>query len=219
MKIEPDAAAPATRSEETVFLDLVRAGDPAATEAFVRRHGPQMLAVARRFFRAEQDAEDAVQDAFLSAFRSIGDFAGQSQTSTWLHRIVVNACLMRLRTARRRPAQSLDALLPTFDDTGHQHRPTPAWNPPPTDAAEVSELRRAVRAAIDELPEPFRVVLLLRDIEELDTQATAEALGLTVAAVKTRLHRARQALRTLIEQRIGPELVVGPSVGRVPAES
>lgn len=208
MTSQPSTTPQAALRDDASLLDRVRAGDPASTEAFVRQHGPQMLAVARRYFRAEQDAEDAVQDAFLSAFRSLGDFAGQSQTSTWLHRIVVNACLMRLRSARRRPAQSIEALLPVFDETGHQRRPTPPWRELPSRAAESAELRRAVRAAIEELPEPYRVVLLLRDIEELDTQTAAEALGLSVPAVKTRLHRARQALRTLLEERMGPDLVL-----------
>lgn len=199
------AAASAPIADEDLVARL-RAGDAAAAELFVRRHGPQMLAVARRFFRNEQDAEDAVQDAFVSAFRSIAGFTGQSRISTWLHRIVVNACLMKLRAARRRPSVSIDTLLPAFDDTGHQASRVPEWKVPLGDPAASEEIRRAVRDAIDDLPEPYRLVLLLRDIEELDTDATAEALELTIPAVKTRLHRARQALRTLLEQRLGPDL-------------
>jgi len=115
---------------------------------------------------------------------------------------------MRLRSARHRPAQSIEALLPVFDETGHQRQSTPVWRELPSCAAEAAELRRTVRAAIEELPEPCRVALLLRDVEELDTQAAAEALGLSVPAMKTRLHGARQALRTLLEERMGSDLVL-----------
>jgi len=204
--VSDDGPAPPALAADEALIARVRDGDPAAAELFVRRHGPQMLAVARRFFRNEQDAEDAVQDAFVSAFRSLAGFSGQAKLSTWLHRIVVNACLMKLRSARRRPAVSIETLLPAFDDTGHQASHVSDWKVPADDPAASEELRRAVRDAIDDLPEPYRLVLLLRDIEELDTDATAEALDLSVPAVKTRLHRARQALRTLLEQRLGPDL-------------
>lgn len=185
--------------DESAWLAQVRRGDEAACEEFVRRHGGQMLAVARRFLHCEQDAEDAVQDAFLSAFRSIREFAGSSRIGTWLHRIVVNCCLMKLRSAKSRPATSIENLLPTFDETGHHARRVSAWETPPPERLHAAELCARVRACIDELPEPYRVVLLLRDIEDLDTQDTAEALAISPAAVKVRLHRARQALRTLLE--------------------
>lgn len=184
-------------AEEEHLLRLVRAGDDAACEELVRRCGGAMLAVARRFLRCEQDAADAVQDAFLSAFRSIDSFEGGSKVGTWLHRIVVNVCLMRLRAARSRPTTSIEALLPTFDDTGHHAQRVSAWAAPP-DQLHAAELRALVRERIDELPDTYRVVLLLRDIEELDTRETADRLGISEAAVKVRLHRARQALRTLI---------------------
>lgn len=186
-------------ADEAALLAGVRRHDNAACEEFVRRFGGQMLAVARRFLRCEQDAADAVQEAFLSAFRSIEDFSGSSRIGTWLHRIVVNSCLMKLRSAKSRPATSIESLLPTFDETGHHARRVLAWDAPPSDRVHAAELRAMVRASIDDLPEQHRVVLLLRDIEELDTQETAERLAISPAAVKVRLHRARQALRTLLE--------------------
>jgi RNA polymerase sigma-70 factor (ECF subfamily) len=186
-------------ADEAALLTRVRRRDEAACEQFVRRYGGQMLAVARRFLRCEQDASDAVQEAFLSAFRSIQEFGGNSRISTWLHRIVVNACLMKLRSAKSRPTTSIENLLPTFDETGHHARRVSAWDAPPPERMHAAELRARVRASIEDLPEPYRVVLLLRDIEELDTQETAERLAISPAAVKVRLHRARQALRTLLE--------------------
>lgn len=184
---------------EDALLARVRCGDEAACEEFVRRFGGQMLAVARRFLRCEHDAADAVQEAFLSAFRSIRDFAGGSKISTWLHRIVVNACLMKLRSARSRNATSIESLLPTFDETGHNARHVAAWSESPADQLHASEMRIKVRDCIDRLPDAYRVVLLLRDIEQIDTQEAAQRLGISTAALKVRLHRARQALRTLLE--------------------
>lgn len=158
-----------------------------------------MLATARRFFREEQDAADAVQDAFLSAFKAIGTFNGDSQLGTWLHRIVVNACLMRCRSHDRHPTVAIDSLLPEFDATGHYRESVKSLRGSPIDGLAIEELRQQVRECIDCLPAPYREVLTLRDIEEWDTEATAATLGVSPGVVKTRLHRARQALRTLLE--------------------
>lgn len=190
---------PFAGEDESALLAAVRRGDEAACATLVQRYGGRMLAVARRFLTCEQDAADAVQEAFLSAFRALETFAGDAKIGTWLHRIVVNACLMKLRSARSRPTTSIENLLPTFDDTGHHARRLAAWQGAPTEQVEAAELRQQVRTCIDALPEPYRVVLLLRDIEELDTAETAQRLGLTETAVKVRLHRARQALRTLLD--------------------
>jgi RNA polymerase sigma-70 factor (ECF subfamily) len=185
---------------ESGWLARLRAGDGAAFEWLVREHGGRLLAVARRFLRDEEDARDAVQDTFLSAYRSIGDFAGGSRLSTWLHRIAINACLMRLRTRRRKPEERIDDLLPRFAADGHQaNHPTAAWEGSAETLLERSQLRTIVRQAIDRLPDPYRTVLLLRDIEEISTEDAARFLGVTENAVKIRLHRARQALRTLLE--------------------
>jgi RNA polymerase sigma-70 factor (ECF subfamily) len=164
-----------------------------------------MLAVARRFLRCEDDAADAVQDALLAAFRSLDKFAGHSSLGTWLHRIVVNACLMKLRVQSRKRAVPIDDLLPTFDESGHHTRPIHPWAEPALSRLLREESRHQVRVCIDRLPERYRTVLLLRDIEELDTEQTAQRLGIAPGAVKTRLHRARQALRTLLEPLVHTE--------------
>jgi RNA polymerase sigma-70 factor (ECF subfamily) len=180
----------------------LRAGDDGAWDVVLAEYGPRLLAVARRMMATEDDAQEALQDAFLSAYKAIGRFDGASLLSTWLHRIVVNACLMKLRARRRRPETSIEALLPAYLDDGHRRDPGPAWNQPPESGIEASELRAMVRTAIDGLPEAYRVVLVLRDLEGLDTEETARVLELTPNAVKTRLHRARQALRTVLEPRM-----------------
>ena len=181
------------------LLAGLRAGDDAAYELLVRSYMPRMLSVARRFLRSEEDARDAVQDAFLSAFRSIDRFEGNARISTWLHRIVVNASLMKLRTRRRKPERSIEELMPGFLENGHLEQPASEWSKPPEDQASQRQLRELVLERIHELPEGYRTVLMLRDIEELDTEETAKALELTPGAVKTRLHRARIALRGLLE--------------------
>jgi len=185
--------------EEQDLIDRLRNKDAYAFEELVRQHGSRMLAVATRFLRCEQEREDAVQEAFIAAFRAIERFDEKSALSTWLHRITVNCCLMKLRSSRRRNESSIEDLLPTFDETGHQAKPTPAWDGDVHEKLAASETRQQVRACIDQLPDSYRTVLLLRDIEELDTEQTAKRLNTSIANVKTRLHRARQALRTLLE--------------------
>lgn len=194
-----DADADRGEPDDRLLLERLRAGDERAFDELVRTAGGRMLALARRMLPREEDARDCVQEAFLHAFRSLDRFDGRSRLTTWLHRIAVNACLMRLRSQRRRPEQSLDALLPRFRGDGHQERDTTPWKPPQESGIEREEVRDLVRARIRELPEQYRVVLLLRDIEGLDTDETAAMLGTTAAAIKTRLHRARQALRSLLE--------------------
>jgi RNA polymerase sigma-70 factor, ECF subfamily len=185
--------------DDAALLVALRSGHPAAYETLVRASSPRLLAVARRLLRSEEDARDALQDGYLSAFRSLGRFEGSSRLSTWLHRIVVNAALMKLRTRRRKPEESIEDLLPRFLSEGHQADPAVLWKDPALVSLEKEEIRRLVRASIDRLPESYRTVLLLRDIEGYDTADTAELLGISVNAVKVRLHRARQGLRTLLD--------------------
>jgi RNA polymerase sigma-70 factor, ECF subfamily len=188
--------------EESRLIARLRDGDERAFEELVRRDGPRLLAVTRRILRNEADARDAVQDAFASAFRSFGSFEARASVSTWLHRLAVNAALMRLRARRRTPEEPIETLLPAFQEDGHHATPPVPWNSAEKLVAE-REARECVRAAIERLPHSYAEVLLLRDIEELDTAAVAELLGITESLVKVRLHRARQALRALLEPRFG----------------
>lgn len=201
-----DCAAPGPCASDTAaadphagLLERLRAGDDEAFDLLVRTAGGRMLAVARRMLDREHDAQDAVQEAFLSAFRSLDRFDGRSMLTTWLHRITLNCCLMKIRSRRRKPERSIEDMLPQFLADGHQVRPTHSWKPEESSGIEQAELRDLVRSKVAELPEQYRVVLVLRDIEQMSTEATAEALGMTVSGVKTRLHRARQALRGLLD--------------------
>ena len=167
----------------------------------MRSSSGRLLAVARRFCANEEDAQDILQTAYLNAFRALETFEGHAQLSTWLHRIVVNTALMKLRSQRRKPEESIETLLPAFQSDGHHVEQFSDWTTPADVLLEQTETRATVRACIGRLPEMYRTVLLLRDIEELSTREAAEALALTPAAVKTRLHRARQALSTLLRPR------------------
>ena len=189
--------------DETTLIAQLRAGDETAFEQVVRQYGGRLLAVARRIVGTEEDARDVVQDAFMNAFRSLDRFEGNAKLSTWLHRIAVNAALMKLRTRKRKPEQPIDSLLPGFQDDGHFEERFQSWEEPIDQAMERQENRELVRQKIDELPDSYRTVLVLRDIEGLDTEETANMLGLSVNATKIRLHRARQALRTMLAPHFG----------------
>jgi RNA polymerase sigma-70 factor (ECF subfamily) len=193
------AAASQKAEEDTLLLARLRQGDDLAYEQLVRQESRHLLAVARRLLRNEEDAQDAVQQAFLSAFRALPSFNGESRLATWLHRIVTNAALMKLRTRGRRPEESIEDLLPRFVEDGHHVEQFNAWDAPPDALLVQQETRVRIRAAIDSLPETYRTVLLLRDIEEFNTEEAARALGVTTNTVKIRLHRARQALVKVLD--------------------
>lgn len=195
-----------TEPDQVALLERLRAGDEQAYVDLMQLAGGRMLAVARRFLRSDQDAEDAVQDAFLQAFKNLDRFEGNAKLTTWLHRITVNASLMKLRKKRRTHEVAMEDLLPSYEDDGHRDRLVPEWTETGADVVSTSETRAAVREAIDRLPDGYRNVLLLRDIEQLDTAETAELMGLSINATKTRLHRARQALRELLEPRFSKEV-------------
>ncbi len=185
--------------DETLLAGL-KARDDRAFEALVRIYGGRMLAVARRFVRNDEDAQDVVQSAYLSAFRSVGQFEHQCLVGTWLHRIVVNTALMKLRRRRRKPEASIDELLPAFQEDGHHVEQFSDWGLPADELMQRAETRAMVRKCIDQLPDNYRAILILRDIEERSTEESARALRLTQTAVKVRLHRARQALSTLLRR-------------------
>jgi len=187
-----------TTYDDRQLLSALKAGDEQAFELLIRVYGGRMLAVARRFVRNDEDAQDVVQSAYLNAFRSVGQFEGHCQVSTWLHRIVVNTALMKLRSRRRKPETSIDELLPSFQDDGHHVEQFSDWCAPADELMERAQTRALVRSCIDRLPQNYREVLMLRDIEELSTEESARMLSMTPTAVKVRLHRARQALSTML---------------------
>jgi RNA polymerase sigma-70 factor (ECF subfamily) len=192
-------------AEETRLLEALRAGRAEGFESLVREYAPAMRAAIRRLLRSDEETDDALQEAFLAAFRALARFEGRSSLSTWLHRVAVNAALMRLRARKARPSEEVGECQPEFVGRGVFRDPPARWSELPEDPLVREELCATVRQAIAALPEPSRTALLLRDIEGLSNEALAEALGVTVNAAKIRVHRARQTLRVLLEPSVlGP---------------
>ncbi|MCH9004885.1 MAG: sigma-70 family RNA polymerase sigma factor [Proteobacteria bacterium] len=174
-------------------------GSEAQAELLVRDNIAWMLALSERILRDRGLAEDAVQEAFIAAFRGLDNFERRSTLETWLHRITVNASLTKLRQLKRLAEKSIDEYLPEFDR--HDCRIEAPWTnlAPLEEILENDDLRATVKKAIDALPESYRIVLQLRDIEGYDTNEVAELLEISGANVKVRLHRARAAIKKLLE--------------------
>ncbi len=168
-------------------------------EALVRTHIGWMLALATRLLGDRDQAQDVVQEAFIAAFRGLSGFAGRSSLKTWLHRITVNAALMQLRKRERLAEEPIDDQLPVFDE--NECRIEPHWSALITveEALHSEECRERVLAAMAQIPDTYRIVLQLRDIEGYDTAEVAEQLEISPSNVKVRLHRARAALKKLLE--------------------
>lgn len=193
----------APKPDDHELVDCMRAGENRCYDLFVRRFGSKVLAIAKRYLRSEADAADCFQDTFVAAFDNIDRFEERSSLGTWLRGITVNQCLMRIRKTSRRREESIDHLLPDFDAQGRRVTTfEPAQSSGVAELIDQSQAKTVVRSKIDELPDTYRVTLLLRDIDGYSTQETANILGIQVNTVKTRLHRARSALRILLE----PEL-------------
>jgi RNA polymerase sigma-70 factor, ECF subfamily len=191
---EPRTPLPSTvvKDDEGALVAAAKGGDITAFETLVGRYERKIFRLAQNITQNKEDAEDVMQEAFLKSYQHLGEFQGNSRFYTWLVRIAVNQALMKLR--KRRPNQvSLDEDVDTGEDT--IPREVEDWGPSPEDRYEQSELGDILSTTIAELEPPFRIVFQLRDIEELSTEETAEALGLSVPAVKSRLLRARLKLR------------------------
>jgi RNA polymerase sigma-70 factor, ECF subfamily len=180
------------KDDEGSLVAAAKAGDISAFETLVGRYERKIFRLAQNITQNREDAEDVMQESFLKSYQHLGEFQGNSRFYTWLVRIAVNQALMKLR--KRRPNQvSLDEEIDTGEDT--MPREVEDWGPSPEDRYEQTELGRILSATIAELDPPFRIVFQLRDIEELSTEETAETLGLSIPAVKSRLLRARLKLR------------------------
>jgi RNA polymerase sigma-70 factor (ECF subfamily) len=178
---------------DVALVARVRGGDIQAFEQLVRQYDRQVFRIANHITQNREDAEDIVQDAFLKAYEKLDQFQGNSKFSTWLIRIAVNESLMRLRKRKNARTVSMDEDVQT--DEGFIPRDFADWGPDPEQQFGQSELADILRKTIQGLPEGFRSVFVLRDVENMSTEETAEMLGLSVPAVKSRLLRARLQLR------------------------
>lgn len=177
------------------LVEELRRGAPDAVEALVEHYGAWIHRVAARLLGDPRDAEEVTQDVLMTVVGKIGTFKGQAAFSSWLYRIAANAAYDRLRSRRSQAEVSLEPLLPLFDEEGRHVQPVLDWSSELEDPAVAREARSALERSIGRLPAEYRIVLLLRDVEGLTNEEVADALGLTVAAVKSRLHRARLFLR------------------------
>jgi RNA polymerase sigma-70 factor, ECF subfamily len=181
-------------------LEALRRREPTAAERLVSRYGERAYRLASRITGNRNDAEEVVQDALFTVVQKIDSFRGESAFGSWLYRIVTNAAYQKVRGRQRRHELSLDEVLPLFDERGCHAAPVTDWSQAAEDPAIRAELRTGLTSAISELPAAYRAVLMLRDLEGRSTSEIAELLGLSIAAVKTRAHRARLFLRKRLDE-------------------
>src|SRR5947199_8263076 len=189
--IQPKVGEPI--SDEMALVQAAKAGDVEAFEELIRRYDRNVFRIAQHITQNREDAEDVVQDAFFKAYSNLAQFQGQSKFYTWLVRIAVNEALMKLRRRRPERTVSLDEDVKTEDDSFP--REVADWSPNPEHQYTQAELREILDKTIHGLPATFRTVFVLRDVEGLSTEETADALDLSIPAVKSRLLRARLQLR------------------------
>jgi RNA polymerase sigma-70 factor (ECF subfamily) len=188
------ATAPTALSDEEVVARVL-AGDTSLFEILMRRYNQRLFRVSRGILWDDAEAEDVMQEAYLRAFRELAGFRGEARFSTWLTRIACHEAMARARQRRRLVAVP-----------GGEPPDPPAETPGPERELENRELQALLREAVEVLPDPLRAVFCLREIEDLSTEQTADALGLTVENVRVRLHRAKRSLRQTVDRRIGREV-------------
>ena len=181
-----------------VDADLVaalRSETPDAAERLVERFGDRVYRLAMRITGSREDAEEAAQDALWTAARKIGMFKGESAFGSWIYRITANAAYQKLRTRRQKSAEiAIDDVLPSLDDDRH-FEPMDDWSNRVDEQALKGELRRVLQEAIDALPDEYRTALVMHDVEGLSNPDIAETLGISLPAVKSRVHRSRLFVR------------------------
>src|SRR6266700_7020863 len=190
-----------TFDRDLALVHACNSGDAAAFEELVKRYDSKLFRIAQHITHNREDAQDAVQDAFLKVFRKLTQFRENSQFSTWLIRITVNESLMKLRKQRSDREVSIDEDFQSEDHTAAFELAD--WGPSPEELYKAFELRNILRSELQELRPGLRVVFVLRDIEGLSTEETADVLELTDVAVKTRLSRARLQLRQRLTKYFG----------------
>lgn len=182
-------------TDDHELIRQIKAGDHQAFETLFTRHLPRVYRQAIRLMGNEAEAEEVVQDVFVAVYKKAHTFRGHSAFSTWLYRLTANAAITRLRKRKRSKETALDEFLPKFRDDGEHLKPVVDWSQDVDGAVARAEVRRLIQQALDELPPLDKAVVVLSDQEELSNRDIANALGLTIPAVKARLHRARLILR------------------------
>jgi RNA polymerase sigma-70 factor, ECF subfamily len=186
-----------TKTEaDAALVEALRREDPEAPEQLVETYGDRVYRLALRITGSNEDAEEAAQDALWTAARKISTFKGESAFGSWLYRIAANAAYQKLRARKSKAHEiAIDDVLPTFDDDGRHFEPMADWSDRVDEQALQGELRRVLGDAIDRLPPDYRTALVLHDVEGLSNPDIAEALGISLPAVKSRVHRSRLFVR------------------------
>lgn len=203
--IVPTAAQPeSSRAEEHSIIARLRSGDHEAFEAIFRRYVNKVYRQALALVGNDADAEEIVQEVFLTIYRKVQSFRGDSAFSTWLYRLTVNVSLTRLRRRKSSKAMNVDTFLPRYREDGHhQVRPVFNWADEVELRLETDELRRLLQEAMRQLPPAQRAVIVLSDVEGISNRDICETLGLSMPTVKARLHRARLFLRGKLAVSLG----------------
>ena len=186
---------------DAALLAALRAGTPEAPEMLVETYGDRVYRLTYRITGSNEDAEEATQDALWTAARKIDSFKGESQFGSWLYRIAANAAYQKLRTRRAKTREiAIDDVLPAFDSEGLHFEPMDDWTPRVDENAETGELRGVLEKAIDELPADYRTALVMHDVEGMPNPDIAETLGISLPAVKSRVHRSRLFVRKKLSE-------------------
>jgi RNA polymerase sigma-70 factor (ECF subfamily) len=186
---------------DAALVEALRRGDPQAMERLVETYADRVYRLTLRITGSKEDAEEASQDALWTAGRKIDTFKGDSAFGSWLYRIAANAAYMKLRTRKAKAREiAIDDVLPTLDDGGLHFEPMDDWSPRVEDQALNGELRELLDTAIGELPPEYRTALVLHDVEGMPNPDVAEALGISLPAVKSRIHRSRLYLRKRLSE-------------------
>jgi RNA polymerase sigma-70 factor (ECF subfamily) len=201
---------PARGTSEAELVQRLRAGDSGALETLMERYTSRVYRLAFGITQHPADAEEVVQDVFLTLFRKIHSFEGRSALGTWIYRVTVNAALIKRRSQQTDREVSLESLLPRFRPDGRREGDPASlradWSQTPEEGLLSQETREILHQVITALPAPYRAVLLLRDVEGISTEEAASVVGTSVAAVKSRLHRARLAVRERLTAHLGPKV-------------
>lgn len=196
-------------ADDRILLERAATGDAASLETLMGRYASRIYRLAYGITRSAADAEEVVQDVFLQVVQKGTGFEGRAALSSWIYRITTNVSLNKRRGKRRELETSLDELLPRYRADGHREGDRAYlmidWSGTPERELLAGESRRILEEALDRLPDHYRAVLVLKDVEELSNEEVARVVGDTIAAVKTRLHRARMALRELLTRRLGAQ--------------
>ena len=190
---------------ESTLIQAALAQDPAAWQTLLSEYGGKMYGIALRFLRNEKEAEDAIQETWILISQKLCDFRSDCKLGTWIYRVTTNKCLEKIRSSKKHKekTESIDELMPGYQEDGHYQKEFPDWSQRPDKEADQKALKGEIEKALSSLPEEYREVLVLRDIEGFSGEEAAQMLGINEATMKTKLHRGRMALREKLEKKFG----------------